>query len=129
MTRDSLLPILTVLTEARRAGGLAKRAAQEPDRVTVTDRLQDVPPEKMNVLIAELSANPSNDLPELAGPEATLATEDRTDGLRLTLNDGRILHLRPSGNAPELRFYVEADTVAEAQALSDRIKATLMARL
>ena len=40
---------------------------------------------------------------------------DRTDGLRMTLADGRIVHLRPSGNAPELRFYAEADSVQAAQ--------------
>ncbi|MNW13784.1 hypothetical protein D3C71_2118230 [compost metagenome] len=34
---------------------------------------------------------------------------DITDGLRITLNDGSIIHLRPSGNAPELRCYVESD--------------------
>ncbi|MGO2233635.1 MAG: hypothetical protein ACTH5B_06140 [Marinomonas sp.] len=32
---------------------------------------------------------------------------DETDGLRMTLNNGDIAHLRPSGNAPELRCYVE----------------------
>ena len=29
----------------------------------------------------------------------------------------RIVHLRPSGNAPELRFYAEADNAAAADAL------------
>ncbi|MBU2023279.1 MAG: phosphomannomutase, partial [Gammaproteobacteria bacterium] len=33
---------------------------------------------------------------------------DETDGLRMTLNSGDIVHLRPSGNAPELRCYVES---------------------
>ena len=32
-----------------------------------------------------------------------------TDGLRITLTNGRIVHLRPSGNAPELRCYAEAE--------------------
>ena len=40
---------------------------------------------------------------------------DTTDGLRMTLADGRIVHLRPSGNAPELRCYAEADSVEVAQ--------------
>ncbi|WP_348652039.1 hypothetical protein [Rhizobium sp. 007] len=33
---------------------------------------------------------------------------NNVDGLRLTLEDGRILHIRASGNAPELRCYIEA---------------------
>lgn len=40
------------------------------------------------------------------GQEAALNT---VDGLRIHLTDGRIIHLRPSGNAPELRLYTEAD--------------------
>ncbi|EKO3607624.1 hypothetical protein M6C35_002538 [Vibrio metschnikovii] len=39
---------------------------------------------------------------------------DTTDGLRMTLNDGDIIHLRPSGNAPELRFYVESNSSRRA---------------
>lgn len=40
-----------------------------------------------------------------------------TDGVRLTLDDGCIVHLRSSGNAPELRCYAEADRVAQAEGL------------
>ena len=48
--------------------------------------------------------------------DGTAGEVDRTDGLRVTLADGRIVHLRPSGNAPELRFYAEAGSAAAAQA-------------
>lgn len=34
---------------------------------------------------------------------------DYTDGLRVIFNTGRIVHIRPSGNAPELRVYAEAE--------------------
>ena len=36
---------------------------------------------------------------------------DRTDGLRITFDSGEVLHLRPSGNAPEFRCYNEADSI------------------
>ena len=42
---------------------------------------------------------------------------DETDGLRLTLASGRILHLRPSGNAPEFRVYAEAESPEAAEDL------------
>ncbi len=49
---------------------------------------------------------------------------DSTDGLRVTLESGDIVHLRPSGNAPEFRCYVEADTQARAdQLLADALGA------
>ena len=47
----------------------------------------------------------------LAGADAA---PDLTDGLRMT-RGGRVAHVRPSGNAPELRCYAEADTSAEAE--------------
>ena len=34
---------------------------------------------------------------------------DFTDGVRMRFEGGDIVHLRPSGNAPELRVYAEAD--------------------
>ncbi|MDD8024666.1 MAG: hypothetical protein PHX82_16340 [Paracoccaceae bacterium] len=39
---------------------------------------------------------------------------DLTDGLRISLEMNRIVHLRPSGNAPEFRVYVEATSEAKA---------------
>jgi phosphomannomutase len=35
---------------------------------------------------------------------------DLTDGVRITFQGEDIIHLRPSGNAPELRCYTEADS-------------------
>jgi phosphomannomutase len=39
------------------------------------------------------------------------------DGLRITANNGEVVHFRPSGNAPELRVYVEALTEDRAEGL------------
>jgi phosphomannomutase len=38
----------------------------------------------------------------------------------VTLSDGRVIHFRPSGNAPEMRCYVEAADKQGAQALLDQ---------
>jgi phosphomannomutase len=37
--------------------------------------------------------------------------------LRVTFTDGTVIHLRPSGNAPELRCYAEADAAEAAETL------------
>jgi phosphomannomutase len=42
---------------------------------------------------------------------------DETDGVRLTFEGGEIVHLRPSGNAPELRCYAESSTEDGAERL------------
>ena len=37
------------------------------------------------------------------------------DGLRIRFRNGDIAHIRPSGNAPQLRIYAVADTQARAE--------------
>ena len=114
MTRDAVLPFLAPLTRARAAGGLSALVAQQPDRFTAADRLQEVPTKMSLGLVAKLDADTAARDAFLARVDGRCAAMDRTDGLRMTLEDGRIVHLRPSGNAPELRLYVEADSAAAA---------------
>lgn len=40
------------------------------------------------------------------------------DGVRISFSNGDVAHLRPSGNADELRLYVVADTEARAEAIA-----------
>jgi phosphomannomutase len=40
-----------------------------------------------------------------------------TDGVRIYFDNGDIAHVRPSGNADELRIYAVADTLARAEAI------------
>ena len=47
-------------------------------------------------------------------PFGEVDTLNRVDGLRATLSNGSVVHLRPSGNAPEMRCYVEATSDGEA---------------
>jgi phosphomannomutase len=42
---------------------------------------------------------------------------DRTDGVRALFENGDVAHVRPSGNADELRIYAVADTQARADAI------------
>lgn len=41
------------------------------------------------------------------------------DGVRILFDNGDVAHLRPSGNADELRIYAVADTQARADAIAD----------
>ncbi|PKY11121.1 phosphomannomutase [Acidithiobacillus marinus] len=120
-TRDAILPMLTVLTAAKERGvALAALLETLPPRFTASDRLQNFPgtlsqqhldtfngdDEKHNRLVFDQSFG------TVSGPARSI---DRTDGLRVTLENGSIIHLRPSGNAPELRCYTEADSAEEAE--------------
>lgn len=117
MTRDSHLPIIGALLAAGRAG-LAALVAAEPARFTAADRLQEVPTDVSQALVARLQGDTAARTAFLA--DLDLGVErglDTTDGLRITLDTGRIVHLRPSGNAPELRFYAEAESPEMAGAM------------
>ena len=43
---------------------------------------------------------------------------NRTDGLRITFANEEIIHLRPSGNAPEFRCYAEAKSDERAREIT-----------
>ncbi|PID39764.1 MAG: mannose-6-phosphate isomerase, class I [Deltaproteobacteria bacterium] len=46
-----------------------------------------------------------------------LRSIDRLDGLRLRFDNGDVAHVRPSGNAPQLRIYAVADSPERAEAI------------
>lgn len=117
MTRDALLPILAPLAAARAEGvALADLVAGLPPRFTAADRVQQIDPDKARTLLDGLTGDAAARATFFAatGP---IASVDHTDGLRVTFNGGEIVHLRPSGNAPEFRVYAEADSRAGAEAL------------
>ncbi|SNR47310.1 phosphomannomutase [Puniceibacterium sediminis] len=117
MTRDCMLPILGALFAARNGDGidLAARVAQEPARFTAADRLENVPTERSQDLVARLNADSAvqDDLLGRLSLGRAVAL-DQTDGMRLTAESGTVIHIRPSGNAPELRLYVEAESPEQA---------------
>lgn len=119
-TRDAVLPIIALLAESRRRGcPLSALPADLPPRFTHSDRLQDFPTSRSHDLLLLLEGDPASASRLLAPDAGAVVGIDRTDGLRLTFASGDIVHLRPSGNAPELRCYAEAADEARAKALCE----------
>jgi phosphomannomutase len=114
MTRDAVLPMLAVLS-ASRATSVADLVSGQPQRFTAADRLQKVATKDTQALVQQLSDDVTARTEFLLSLDGKEAGVDQTDGLRISLQDGRIVHLRPSGNAPELRFYVEVGQIEMAQ--------------
>lgn len=130
-TRDAVLPVLAVLLLARREGRtLAQLLDSLPPRYTASGLLRETPSETGQAIVAAALAAPENFAREyfaaLAGP---LAGCDATDGARLSFAAGRVIHLRPSGNAPEFRCYTEAASEAAARELNERVMAIVRERL
>ena len=131
-TRDSLMPILAVLSLA--AGNkepLSQTARGFALPAAASDRLENFPVEASAGLMAELRSGPGP-LAAFLAPIGVPAKTSDIDGLRVTLEDASVIHFRPSGNAPEMRCYVEAaDEPAAARLLEaglSRIRAWAVSR-
>jgi phosphomannomutase len=119
-TRDAVLPMLALLCMAREQGvALSTLSHLLPKRYTASDRLQFFANDKSAVLIGQFNRDLTLAASRLAPDAGEIVSVNTVDGLRLTFTNGDIVHLRPSGNAPELRCYAEADTAERAQALCD----------
>jgi phosphomannomutase len=107
-TRDAVLPVLSILLlsieEMRFVSGLVE---QLPQRFTLSDRIQNFPTSESAPILERFQ-----DQSEIGAVFGALFGEiesiDRTDGLRITFQSLEVLHMRPSGNAPEFRCYNEA---------------------
>jgi phosphomannomutase len=116
-TRDSFLPILAALdAAAKRKVPLSAVAAGYRLPFAVADRLENFPLETSAALMTHLRTSDAK-LASFLAPIGKIASKSDIDGLRITLVDGRIIHFRPSGNAPEMRCYVEATSEGDAKAL------------
>jgi len=119
MTRDAVLPILCTLASIATHGPLRAQVEALPPRATAADRISGLPTERSSALIATLTQDTAA-RDALFDMPAAVTSVDQTDGLRVTFDNGEIVHLRPSGNAPELRCYAEAATRARASELVQR---------
>lgn len=115
-TRDAVLPVIVVLSQLQKST-VSQLVNTLPKRFTASDRIKDFPREKSLELITNIAKEPLMWLPKLLLNNKLTAT-DETDGFRMTFDDGSIVHLRPSGNAPELRCYAECDSQNQADKLA-----------
>jgi phosphomannomutase len=123
-TRDAVIVALAILGAARRRGiPLAALLDELPARFTASDRIKDFPAELSQPhLAAFATGDAAADRDAVAdlfsGVFGPVAEVDHTDGVRITFSTGEIAHLRPSGNAPELRAYTEAASAERAREMT-----------
>lgn len=119
-TRDAVLPVLMVLFAAQ-ASGIAALVNALPQRITHSDRIQNFATATSQAIIESAKKEPQTLLNKLGFDGFTIHSVDTTDGLRLTLDNIDVIHLRPSGNAPELRCYAESNSADDAFALVTKV--------
>ncbi len=117
-TRDAMLPIIGVLAQAATGRALHELFGALPARFSRAGLLRDFARAASLKIITALS--PPVEHAELtkffssADGFGVVRSIDYTDGVRISFSNGDIAHIRPSGNADELRLYAVADTQARA---------------
>ena len=115
-TRDAILPLLAALGLAQQQQiSIARLVRNLPLQIAVADRLQQVPSERSAEFLSRLEIDPAY-ASDIFGPNA-ISGVNAIDGLQFHLASGETVHFRASGNAPELRCYVEAGTPEKATSL------------
>ena len=118
-----IVAVTILLASVEQGKPVSALAGDLPRRFTHSDRIKAFPTEISQARRAALHGG--DFARDKVAIEAMLAADfgevvalDATDGLRITFASGEIAHLRPSGNAPELRAYTEADSPERAAAMS-----------
>ena len=130
-TRDAVIVILSILVwSTKKALPISALINQLPARFTFSDRLKNVPIVMGKQFIASLAKkSESGEFPELKQIFATqlgsVKSVDTMDGLRVTFESDDIVHLRMSGNAPELRCYTESTSQERARELNKLVIRTV----
>jgi len=119
-TRDAVLPALMLLSAAKKST-IIELVAKQPKRFTHSDRIQDFSTQKSLSILSEGVKDPEQLVSLLGFDGASIDAVNTIDGLRIVLKNNTIIHLRPSGNAPELRCYAEADTLEFAKEIVERV--------
>ncbi len=122
-TRDAFLPILGCLFAAAGSGlSLLELFATLPKRYSRAALLQQFP---RNAALKIMAMFPAGSDPRRlteffsgALGFGGIVRVDYTDGLRIYFDNGDVAHVRPSGNADELRIYAVAGTQARADEIT-----------
>jgi len=130
-TRDVVIMILSILLmSVEEQSEISTLVSELPQRYTYSDRLKNFPTETSKKLVEQLSLQDMDGqypaIIKIFGRHfGTVKSVDRTDGLRIVFGSDQVVHLRPSGNAPELRCYTESSAEAEAVTINQKALASL----
>lgn len=142
-TRDALLPIIGALVTAVQSNRSVSAVFNDlPQRFTQAGLIDNFPVEVSQKIVQQFS----DDTPQVRQALQKVFSAERgfgditsinaVDGIRMFFDNGDIAHMRPSGNAPQLRIYSVSNTqeraddiVAQAIAEPDGIFRTLQRSL
>jgi phosphomannomutase len=124
-TRDAVLPAVACLVLAKEKGmSLSALAATLPPRFMKADRVKEVPADKARIFLGEMemSATFRNAFDARLAEPVAIST---LDGVRMAFANGDTVHFRQSGNAPEMRIYIETGSAEATDKLLGELIETL----
>jgi phosphomannomutase len=128
-TRDCMLPIIAPLYAAmRQKKSLAEIVSALPRCFTAADRIQEIDRMRAAEFLMGLIKD-SFRRADFFAPYGIISSVDLTDGLRVDFENGDVVHLRPSGNAPEFRIYAQSSSEVRAKDLTVQVRHAVAAQL
>ncbi|MFK4061002.1 phosphomannomutase [Brucella anthropi] len=124
-TRDSVLPAVAVLVRAKELGmRLSEIIATLPSRFMKADRVKEVPANRATPFLRAIETSQSfrSSFSNLIAEPESIST---VDGVRMAFANGDTVHFRQSGNAPEMRIYVETDSAEKTDQMLNEFIAKL----
>ena len=121
-TRDATIVHLSLLLLSIKTNlSVSKLVENLHARVAISNRVQNFDTEKSKSIIENFKTNISMVKETFNFLNSNIVKTDTTDGLRIYFEDDYIVHLRPSGNAPEFRCYVEAQNNEQANNILNKM--------
>ncbi|HRY82625.1 MAG TPA: phosphomannomutase [Candidatus Moranbacteria bacterium] len=124
-TRDSMLPILSALALAKKKNlPLSKLVRLFPQRFVYSQSIKGFPTEKGQEILKKISAGDltaKKTAQKIFGLVSEIEEINFLDGARMFLSSGEILHVRPSGNSPELRVYCETGSLEKSKKMTEEV--------
>ena len=118
-TRDAMIVLLCVLATTKDRA-ISQVITELPERYIRSDSVKDFPTAEALELLEKTEMS---FFENIFGKIKEINT---LDGLRMTFENDDIVHLRPSRNAPEFRYYTEAGTKEKAEYLAEHAKKILV---
>lgn len=125
-TRDALLPIICALLQAiAKQQSVSALFAGYPKRYTQAGLIDNFPQTASQAILKSVASKSMaqkvmDEVLDQSETFGVVANVNNTDGVRVKFENGDVMHIRPSGNAPQLRVYSNADSQVRADEIVAR---------
>ncbi|MEI6886862.1 MAG: phosphomannomutase [bacterium] len=126
-TRDAYLPLLSILKfSIDKNLKMSELYSLIPSRVTYSSKIDNFPLEKSKLILEELKKDKSKLKDDISSVvDSIIKKVNLLDGVRLIFENEDVVHIRPSGNAPELRIYTESVSLSAAKEINMQVSKLL----